>query len=166
MRELRRQTGLTQAQLAERAGTSQPTIAAYELGYKSPTIRTLSGLVESVDLQLVVSFVRPLTREDRRSIALHRAIAEKLTAQPAAVSAHARRNLRRLWGQHQGTRPLVARWRELLKLPVHDLADLLVDPRNWMRDLRQVTPFAGILSAAERTAVYRRFQESEREATA
>ncbi len=166
VRELRSRAGLTQTQLAEKAGTSQPTIAAYELGKKSPTIRTLSRLAAAVDLRLVTSFVPPLTREDRRSIALHRAIAEKLTADPAAVRARARRNLRRWSAQHPGARRLFARWRALLDLPAGDLADLLVDPGEWMRELRQVTPFSGLLSASERASVYRRFQASEREGAA
>ena len=42
---VRRRRGLTQADLAERAGTSQPVISAYERGHRDPTYRTLQKLV-------------------------------------------------------------------------------------------------------------------------
>lgn len=41
VRRLRSQTGVTQQMLASRAGTSQPTIALYEAGVKSPTLATV-----------------------------------------------------------------------------------------------------------------------------
>ena len=42
---VRRRGGLTQAELAERAGTSQPVISAYEHGRRDPTFGTLRRLV-------------------------------------------------------------------------------------------------------------------------
>ena len=44
VRDLRIKSGTTQQELADMAGTSQSTIAAYENGSKSPTIRTLENL--------------------------------------------------------------------------------------------------------------------------
>ena len=41
------------------------------------------------------------------------------------------------------------------------LADALVSPGLHGRDLRHVTPFAGVLSAAERAAVYLQFRRDE-----
>ena len=66
VRELRRKAGLTQTELARMAGTSQPTIAAYEAGRKSPTLQTLSRIARAVGLEAMVSFVPVMTREDRR----------------------------------------------------------------------------------------------------
>ena len=63
--------------------------------------------------------------------------------------------------RHPDARWLLELWRSLLALPVDDLADLLVDPSPWMRELRQVTPFAGLLDAPQRAAVYRAFAEKE-----
>ena len=51
IRLLRDLGNLTQAELAEAAGTSQPTIAAYEAGRKSPTLRTLRRLAEGQALR-------------------------------------------------------------------------------------------------------------------
>ncbi|MGH8995424.1 MAG: helix-turn-helix transcriptional regulator [Acidimicrobiales bacterium] len=47
LQELRRRHGLTQAELAARAGTSQPVISAYEHGRRDPTLKTLGKLVEA-----------------------------------------------------------------------------------------------------------------------
>ena len=44
---LRRRNGLTQAELARRAGTSQPVVSAYEHGRRDPTFGTLRRLVEA-----------------------------------------------------------------------------------------------------------------------
>lgn len=44
---VRRRQGLTQAELARRAGTSQPVISAYEHGRRDPTYQTLRKLVEA-----------------------------------------------------------------------------------------------------------------------
>jgi hypothetical protein len=41
------------------------------------------------------------------------------------------------------------------------LLPLLTDPDPWARELRHVTPFAGVLSAAERAEVYRAFANDE-----
>jgi len=47
LRQIRRRHGLSQAELAMRAGTSQPVISAYEHGRRDPTLRTLRKLVEA-----------------------------------------------------------------------------------------------------------------------
>jgi transcriptional regulator with XRE-family HTH domain len=44
---VRRRQGLTQAELARRAGTSQPVISAYEHGRRDPSVETLRKLVEA-----------------------------------------------------------------------------------------------------------------------
>jgi len=51
----------------------------------------------------------------------------------------------------------------ILQRPVTAMLEVLTDPAPWARELRHVTPFAGVLTAAERAAVYRRFQQTERE---
>jgi hypothetical protein len=107
-------------------------------------------------------FVPPMTREDRRSLALHEAIAGRLMEEPHAVLTRARRTLALTRGRHPGTAALFREWARILRLPPSDIVDVLRDPRPRARELRQVTPFAGVLSAVERTAVYRAFEASER----
>jgi transcriptional regulator with XRE-family HTH domain len=162
---LRRRSGVTQSRLAELAGTSQPTIAAYESGRKAPNLRTLQKLAKAVGLEARMLFVSPMTREDRRSLALHEAIAERLVEDPDGVISRARRTLVLMTEKHPGAAALLTEWDMLLRLPVFDLVDVLRDPRPRARELRQVTPFAAILSAAERTAVYHRFAASEEAAS-
>ena len=55
IKEARSAAGLTQAQLAERAGTSQPTIAAYEAGDKVPNVSTLERVLRATGTTLVAS---------------------------------------------------------------------------------------------------------------
>jgi len=45
IKEARTRAQMTQAELAAAAGTSQPTIAAYESGTKSPSVKTFSRLI-------------------------------------------------------------------------------------------------------------------------
>ncbi len=59
LRAIRRRRGLTQADLAARAGTSQPVISAYEGGHRDPTYRTLRRLVEAGGEQLRIDAAPP-----------------------------------------------------------------------------------------------------------
>ena len=76
LREARRSAGLTQRELAARAGTSQATIARYESGAVSPTLRTFQRLIEACGLRVTLQ----LHREDEQ---LDRQIREQLARDPA-----------------------------------------------------------------------------------
>lgn len=52
IREARLRAGLTQAELARRAATSQPAIARYERGDVSPRVDTLDRIVRACGLEL------------------------------------------------------------------------------------------------------------------
>lgn len=58
----RRRAGLTQTELARRAGTSQAAISAYESGAKEPTTATLDRLLGVAGRRLTVSPARPPVR--------------------------------------------------------------------------------------------------------
>ena len=157
VRELRLSADLTQAELARAAGTSQPTLAAYESGRKRPSLRTLSRIARAVGLEAVVVFPPAMTREDRRSLALHRAIADHLTARPSRTLHHARRNLALKRDRNPQAADLLGEWDEILTRPVEAIVAAMLDPGQRARDLRKVTPFAGVLKPHERTRVYREF---------
>lgn len=63
VREARRRAGLTQAELAERTGTTQSAIARLERGVGRPTMQRISELVEACGLELQVRLV-PATAHD------------------------------------------------------------------------------------------------------
>lgn len=58
LRTARRRSGLTLRALAERAGTSHSTIAAYESGAKQPSVATLERLVRATGFALSVDLDR------------------------------------------------------------------------------------------------------------
>ena len=55
LRALRENTGMSQRELAKRAGTSQPAVARYEAGDVSPSVRTLERLVHATGNRLRVT---------------------------------------------------------------------------------------------------------------
>ena len=59
LRTVRRRRGLSQDELARRAGTSQPVISAYEHGRRDPTVGTLRRMIEAAGEQLLVTASAP-----------------------------------------------------------------------------------------------------------
>ena len=69
IREARARRGLSQAEVAARAGTSQATISAYETGRKQPSLDTLGRLLATMGLELRIeerSPRRPSRAEHQR----------------------------------------------------------------------------------------------------
>jgi len=62
---------------------------------------------------------------------------------------------------HPEAENLFLEWEVILKRPVSEMAPALTDPSPRSREMRQVTPFAGVLTAKERTEVYRSFRKEE-----
>lgn len=101
-------------------------------------------------------------RIDQRSLALHRAVAEKLRAQPALIGV-ARENLAR-WAATAGrSTPYLDAWKRILDRPLEDVLQLIEQEEERMTALRQCSPFAGVLEPKERWAVYARFERSPRD---
>jgi hypothetical protein len=114
---------------------------------------------------MAVEYFPPMTREERRSLVLHRVIANRLRASPERVLAQARECLRRMVARAEVPSQPLREWAVLLDRPLEALLPLLTDPDPWARELRHVTPFAGVLSAAERADAYRAFADQERHAS-
>jgi transcriptional regulator with XRE-family HTH domain len=159
LRDVRVRSGLSVRSLARTAGVSPASVDRIEHGRVAPTAtleRILHGVGYVLDLRAVPDRVVPLTREDRRSLAYHRLVAAKLLDDPAAVMAKARRNLarmRRADASGRAARYLEA-WGRLLDGDECDLVATLLDPSERARDLRQASPFAGVLTPEERSRVY------------
>lgn len=96
-------------------------------------------------------------RIERRSLALHRAIAAKLRQDPGLLSI-AFDNLNR-WSQTAGrSQPYLDTWREILAQPLEPLLQQIVEDSPRMTDLRQSSPFAGVLHPKERWHIYDTFE--------
>jgi transcriptional regulator with XRE-family HTH domain len=65
VRAARRRAAMSQVELAERAGTTQPSIARLEKGSVSPTVLTLDRIARALGTDLVIDF-EPTERRDRR----------------------------------------------------------------------------------------------------
>lgn len=156
---LRACAGVTQKDLAQKAGTSQPTIALYESGEKSPSVSTLQRLAESLGFELVVNYVPKLTREDHRSLAYHHAVAKMVRQDPQAVIQRAKRSLARQHKDHPHAAELLDQWQAWLDLPIDELIARMLDAGVMARDMRQVTPFAGVLDARERMRILKKFRK-------
>ena len=161
VRQLRQQANVTQQELARRAGTSQSTIAAYEAGTKSPTLRTLENLASVLDLELEARFVPKLNRVERRSLAFHRAVADSLQENPEEIIQRARTHLGRLRTLHPHAAALINRWYAWLDLPPDLLIKQFTDTSELAQNMREVSPFAGILSAEQRKSILARLRLDE-----
>ena len=95
-------------------------------------------------------------RIDARSLAMHRAIAEKLRADTSLL-AIAHDNLDR-WSKARGrSQPYWDAWREILQRPLEEMLAIMVEDCERMTAMRQSSPFAGILTPQERWAIYDQF---------
>jgi excisionase family DNA binding protein len=114
------------------------------------------------DVVRLLRGVPALTRDQRRSLWLHRVVAGKVAADPARTVATARRNLARLRAAHPRGRVTAAfdQWEALLDGPVESLLDLLVTPLPHAVELRQNSPFAGVLTERERLRALDAFRVS------
>ena len=99
----------------------------------------------------------PHDRLERRSLALHRTIAAKLRQQPALL-AIATDNLDRWSAMSGGAQPYWDAWRAILRRPFEEVLMLIEEDSPRMTELRQSTPFAGVLDPKERWHVYDTFE--------
>jgi transcriptional regulator with XRE-family HTH domain len=176
VREHRLGRGLDQRDLAERADVSTSALRRLEAGQGS-TLRTMLAVLQALDIELALpvptpdpqpgrrrapskTHVRPVLerREERVSLEMHRAVARRLRTDGAAVREKARANLPQVRSSVRGSQAQawVREWGEALDGPTGDLVDLLVRQDEHGIDMRQASPFAGVLSDEERVAAIRR----------
>lgn len=103
-----------------------------------------------------------LTKDQLRSLWLHRAVAGKLALDPPRVLTKARRNLHRMREAHpQGhVRADFDAWEVFLEGPLEQLFEALLSTSPVAIQLRQNTPFAGVLTPAERARALSAFRAS------
>jgi hypothetical protein len=100
-----------------------------------------------------------------RSLALHREIAIKIRENPSLL-LDVRQRLEDAVGSERHSESVKDALREWFHIldhkPMSEIIELLIDPGEEAARLRQSSPFAGILSEAERRRVFNRFYESAR----
>lgn len=165
LKSCRKRAGLSQHALARAAGTSQPTVAAYEAGRVTPNVDTLARLLDAcgytIDVVPDVDVPR-WTRVEERSLSIHRQIAARLLQDPATTLKRARINLARLQGADVGhAAQWLDQWDALLDRPTDQIVTAMLARTQQGIDLRQMTPFAGVLSDAERRKALRSVASSD-----
>jgi excisionase family DNA binding protein len=130
-------------------------------GGKLPVVRK-GGSHRYVRRSDVLALLGPsLTRDQERSRWLHGAIAGRLVSEPDLVLTRARETLDRFSRIHAGT--MAGHWLDLWRLTLSSGPDnvltVLVSDAPEAVELRQNSPFTGILSEQERKQVLDSFQE-------
>jgi len=109
-----------------------------------------------------------LTRDQERSLWLHRVVAGRLALDPDAVLARAGKNLQHLRLVHPRgvTAQWLTEWQKVLDSGEDAVFSALTSPSRHAAELRQNSPFAGVLSQQERTAALEAFRNHWRQAHA
>jgi predicted nucleotidyltransferase/DNA-binding XRE family transcriptional regulator len=94
LREARDSAGLSQVQLAERAGVTQSVLSAYETGRRQPSLPTLVRLIEATGCELDVEVRRPRTRMQRLGGPIGSAVQRRRGQLLSAAAQHGFSNLR------------------------------------------------------------------------
>lgn len=98
---------------------------------------------------------------EETSLALHRAVAERLQTDPTVLQAARARVAG--WLKDGGVaRPIAEGWAAILDQPVAAVVAFLADAGQPARDLRQTSPFAGALDPRTRWDIWRRVRQSVR----
>lgn len=154
-------------ELARRLGVSPATVQSWERSEERGVARlaTIDKALRAIGEQLLVT-TSPIAasrelerREDRVSLELHRSVARHLVDDPDATLAKAPANLRGRRANSQGALAgaLLDEWERLTAgRHIGALVDILLGTDQHAIDMRQLSPFAGVLSQDERVAAIRR----------
>ncbi|MEN8115182.1 MAG: helix-turn-helix domain-containing protein [Actinomycetota bacterium] len=118
--------------------------------------------VRRADVESLRDRTLRLTRDQRRSLWLAFAVAGRIVADPRRARSLALGNLETMRRTARGQARLwLDEWERLLDGPIEDLLAALTSRSPRGRDLRQNSPFAGILTDAERNEVLASWAEDE-----
>ncbi len=96
-------------------------------------------------------------------MALARAVATKVDRDPARRGLRQARETCARWMRENPT-PAAAEWQAILDGSWEQVREVLLADNQEGQRLRQSSPFCGVLTPAERWAIYRRFQHEPRAA--
>ncbi|MGI8537219.1 MAG: helix-turn-helix domain-containing protein [Mycobacteriales bacterium] len=147
---------LTTGEAARLLGTSRQHVV--DLCNRGDLPYTLVGAHRRVtrrDVEVLRRGSVRLTRDQLRSLWLSHAVAARLVEDPTGVLAQARRNLTAMQARSaRGEAKLwLQQWAQLLAGPVEDVLEALTSRSPRSRELRQNSPFAGVLTEQQRQTV-------------
>ena len=131
-----------------------------QLAYSSVGTHRRVRLDDVLRLQEGQKPASKLTREQIRSLWLHQAVARRIVIDPERTLHRARVNLRRLQAAHPRgvAERWLGEWERLLDGPIDELVEALTSRSERGCELRQNSPFAGVLSQRERGRILENFQ--------
>ncbi len=148
------------ARLEMNAASERRAEAVFALWAEGLSVRRIAGLtgVSPAVTQRLLEKAREsrpqlMRREERVSYELHRAVAEKITKDPQGVLGKARTNLQAMSSRIRGghAQGWVTDWITLINAgDIGQLVATMLSADEKGIDLRQMTPFAGVLSQEER----------------
>lgn len=94
LRAARKRAGLSQVELAIRAGVTQSVISAYESGRRQPSLPTLAALIDAAGYELEVRVREPPGKLGRLTGPVGRRVRRHRVEMVAAAAAHGVANLR------------------------------------------------------------------------
>ena len=120
--------------------------------------------VRRADVEALGTRTQRLTRDQNRSLWLGYAIAGKLVADPSGVLEKAQKNLALLRRVHSGgsSGRWLAEWEKLLDGSDEGVLEALTSRTPRARELRQNSPFAGVLTEHERQKALTGFSAARR----
>ena len=108
--------------------------------------------VQRSDIEIVRARTQRLTRDQRRSLWLGFAVAGKIVADPNQAKLLANRNLKQMRQVNRGqTLRWLDEWGVLLDGPIDKILEMLTSRTPKGREMRQNSPFRGVLTEPERT---------------
>jgi excisionase family DNA binding protein len=116
------------------------------------------------DVEALQARTQRMSRDNRRSLWLNTAVAGKLVSDPEGVLDRARANLAALLENHPRGQAAywLGEWRRLLDGPTERVLEVLTSPTPWAREMRQNSPFSGVLNETERLRVLTAFKHHEK----
>ncbi len=94
LRQARQRAGLSQVELAARAGVTQSVISSYESGHRQPSVPTLAAMIEAAGFELVTAVRRQPRRLGRLSGPVGQRVRRRRHDLVAAAAAHGVSGLR------------------------------------------------------------------------
>lgn len=141
-------------------------LSRIESGLTDPGVTTLTRLLAGLGAELHLELRSAESggaarREKQRSLWLNRLVVGELTRDPDRVLSIARDNITRWREIHAGRPSILAaldRWSEILDGGVESIVATLTGESEQAEDLRQNSPFAGVLDQEQRAQALAAFR--------